>query len=1042
MIRAFAAHRTAANLLMLAIIVLGLIAAPRLQRDTFPEIPPTEVEVRIPYPGAGPADVERGVCARVEDPLGAIAELEELRCDARENLAIVTAEMREGHDFDAFYDDVKSAMDGVDNLPDRVEIHRVTKLERVAVIASVVITAPIPPRALFAYAEGVRERLRGHPGIAQATLLGFSGREIAIEFPDGVLRSYGLTPEDAAEAIARSSLDLPAGIMEMREGDALIRFEGESRRASEFEAIPLISSPLGGQIRLGDVARIESRFSDRHDAVLFNGKRCAIIEIAKTDAQDALHVRAALDEMLERERMRAPDGVRFEISQDRTANIRDRLRILLVNGAQGLALVFAVMWLFFGLRFSFWVVLGLPVSFLGAIFAMNALGLTINMITMIALLVAIGLLMDDAIVIAENIVAKRREGKSPLEAAIDGARQVAPGVISSFLTTAMIVGPLAFMSGKMGAILSSLPVILLITLAVSLVEAFLILPHHLMHSIGRSEGSRFHRRVDSVFEAFRDRVFMPLARAALRWRYVTLGLAGFLLLASLAPWATGRLKYQAFPTLESDVIQARLLLPEGSPFERTRELAGEIETALRRIDEELTPLQPGGARLVRSVTVTYGANIDAKGSGPNMATVSADLLRAEHRSTGVSELLTRWKDLVGPLPDIAALRFTDKERGVAGKAIEIRLQGESLEKLTAAADELTGFIGGFAGIRDVSHDLRPGKPEFSVRLRPGAAGVLGVQARDVAEALRRAVTGDTDLEFQDRSGSVDVVARLVVEDRAAAEDLLELQLPGLDGALVPLSAVAEVEESRGYARIQRIDGRRTVTVEGTIDPDVANSRELMMAVKKRFWPKARERFPGVSLAIRGQSRESRTTGASIETALVVGFLGVFMILAYQMRSYVQPFAVLAAIPFGLVGAIWGHVMLGLQLSMPSLVGLATLSGVVVNDSILLVAFLRERLQAGEGVLRAAELAIRGRFRAIVLTSVTTVAGLTPLLLETSTQAQFLIPLVASLAFGLSAATILSLFVTPVVYTVLSDAGWVRVEPDQAADDPQVTSHEM
>jgi len=1026
-IRAFAAHRTAANLLMMAVIALGLVAVPRLQRDTFPEIPTTEVEVRIPYPGASPAEVERDICALVEDHLGAIDDLKELRCDARENLAIVTAEMHEGSDLNAFYDDVMSAMDGVDDLPDRVETHTVTKLERVAVIASVAVTGPISPRALHAYAEGVRKRLRADPSIARATLRGFSDREIAIEFPAGVLRGYGLTAEDAANAIARSSVNLPAGILEMRGGDAFIRFEGESRRASEFREIPLISGPAGGEVRLGDVARIQSRFSDPHDAIYFDGERCAIIEIAKTDVQDALHVRAALDRLLDRERARAPERMRFEISQDSTANIRDRLRILTVNGAQGLALVFVVMWLFFGLRLSFWVVLGLPVSFLGAIFALSALGLTLNMMTMVALLVAIGLLMDDAIVIAENIVAHRRRGKAPLEAAIDGTRQVAPGVLSSFLTTAMIVGPLIFMGGRMGAVLKFVPVVLLITLAVSLVEAFLILPSHLAHSVDRRRPSRIHRAVDAAFTALRDRVFMPVARAALRRRYLTLGLAGLLLLASAAPWVSGRLKYQAFPTLESDVIEARLLLPEGSTFERTRELVEGIETALHRIDEELTPLQPGGSRLVRNVTIVYGANVDAHGSGPNMATISADLLRAEERRANISELLTRWKELVGPLPDVAALRFTDRERGVAGKAIEIRLQGESLEKLKAAADELTGFIGGFAGVRDVSHDLRPGKPEFVVRLRPGAASALGIDGRDAAEALRRAVRGDTTLEFLDRTGSVDVVARLVTGDRDTIEDILDLRLPGPDEALVPLSAVAEVERRRGYSRIHRVNGHRTATVEGTIDPDIANSRELMMAVKTRFWPKARERHMGISLAVRGQSRETAATGTSLGTALLVGFLGVFLILALQMRSYVEPFAVLVAIPFGIVGVVWGHVALGLQLSMPSLVGLATLIGVVVNDSILIVAFLRERHEAGATVPEAAEQAVRDRFRAIVLTSLTTVAGLTPLLLETSTQAQFLIPLVASIAFGLGAATILSLFVTPALYMVLSDAGLIRGE---------------
>jgi len=633
--------------------------------------------------------------------------------------------------------------------------------------------------------------------------------------------------------------------------------------------------------------------------------------------------------------------------------------------------------------------------------------------------------MDDAIVISENIVTQRQKGKAPLEAAFDGARQVAPGVISSFLTTVMIVGPLVFMTGKMGDVLKFLPVILLITLAVSLVEAFLILPNHLGHSITKSGGSRFHRGVDIAFTSLRDRYFMPVAVLALRWRYLTLGLIGFLLLTTAVPWMAGWLKFQAFPSLDSDVIEARLLLPEGAPLSRTRERATTIEAALRALDKELTPSQPGGAQLVRNVTLSFGTNVDANGSGPNMATVSADLLRAENRASTVTEILARWKSLTGPLPDVAALRFTDKERGVAGKALELRLQGDDLEQLKAAADGLSTFLASFKGVRDVSHDLRPGKPEFVVRTRPGTAGALGISARETADALRRAVHGSTDLEIQDRSGAVDISVRLAATDRDTLEDILDLQLPGPDGALVPLSAVAEIEERRGFARLHRIDGLRTATVEGTIDPDIANARELVNLVKKRFWPKAREKFSGISLSIAGESKETATTGASLRTGLIVGFVGVFMILAYQMSSYIQPLAVLAAIPLSLIGVVWGHVALGLQISLPSLVGLATLFGVVVNDSILLVTFLRDRVEDGAPVVEAATEAIRDRFRAVVLTSVTTVAGLTPLLLETSTQAQFLIPLVASLAFGLSSATILSLFVTPAVYAILSDAGLIK-----------------
>ena len=1024
MIRLFASHPTAANLLMVAIAVLGIAAVPTLQRDTFPLIPPTEVEIRIPYPGASPSEVEQGVCLRVEDPVRAVENLSELRCDARDNLAIITAEMRESADIGIFFDDVKASIDGVTGFPDEVEKPVSKIVERTAVVASVAVTGLKEPGQLFVYADALAERLRRDPMIAQATLSGFSSREIAIEIPAASLRQFGLTIADVADALARSSFDMPAGTMETHEGDAFVRFLGESRTPEAFARIPLVASPLGAEVLLGDVAVIATRFSENHDAAYFNGRRAAIIEIAKTDDQDALDVMAVLIARLGDERGSVPEGVELEISGDSTSNIRDRLRIITVNGIQGLILVFITMWLFFGLRLSFWVSMGLPISFLGAIFAMQLMGLTLNMITMVALLVAIGLLMDDAIVISENIVARRRKGEDALTAAIEGAKQVAPGVISSFLTTAMIIGPLAFMAGKMGAVLKVMPLVLLVTLAISLVEAFLILPRHLHHSLEEKQPSRLSRWINGEFESFRDRIVVPLASHSQRARYFTMGLAGFFLLASVATITGGLLKFQAFPSLDSDVVEARILLPQGTPLWRTEERVAAVEAALARLDDEMSPLQPEGRKLVRNVTVRFGMNIDAQESGTHLATISADLLRAEERNSTVGEILDRWSSLIGPLPDLYALRITDRERGVAGKALEVHLSGENLDELKAAAIDLRGFFAGFDGVRDVSDDLRPGKPEYVVTVRPAAASALGVSARGIADQLRRAFRGDTGIEIQDRTGAVDIIARLALPDRDSIDDIRDLTIKGPEDALVPLSAVADIAEGRGYSRIHRIDGIRTVTVEGSIDPDVANSRELLELMKKDFLPRLKAAWPGVSLTIVGESKETATTGASLRLSLIIGIIGVYLILAFQLRSYVEPFAVLAAIPLGGIGVIWGHMAMDMQLSMPSLVGMATLAGVVVNDSILLVTFIKDKLGQGMEILDAAREAVRDRFRPIFLTSLTTVVGLGPLLLETSTQAQFLRPLVASLAFGLPTATILALFVTPAVFVILHDADWI------------------
>jgi len=1036
MIAYFAGHPTAANLLMVGLMILGLVTLPKLQRDTFPIVPPTEVEIRIPYPGATPGEVEDSICLRSEEALDTISHLQEVRCDARESLAIVTAQMEEGADMAVFHSDVKAQIESITTFPDKVETPAIEVLERVAVVAGVMITGELSPADLRAYAEQVKTRFKRDRRIAQVRILGFSEQDIVIEIPAEVQQRYGLGMSAIKAAIQRQSIDLPAGTVQSDDGDLVVRFAEQRRTPLEFQDLVLVSAETGGVVRLGDVATIRTAFEKEEDKILFNGQRGALLEISKNYTQDSLRVMTAIQENLARERGMAPRGVQLEISQDVTSNIRDRLRILLENGSQGLVLVFLTLWAFFSLRYSFWVAMGLPVSFLGAIFFMHLFGYTLNMMTMVALLVAIGLLMDDAIVISENIAAQMRKGRNALEAAVQGTRQVLPGVLSSFLTTVMIVGPLAFMAGKMGAVLKYIPAVLVIALAVSLIEAFLILPAHLRHAMGHlAQGRRssFHRRFEHWFDGVRDNWFGPLLRRAVHQPYLTVGMLLGLVILSFAMISAGVLKYRALPVLESDVIQARVLLPQGAPLHRTEAVVDRLVTELNALDEAFSSRQKGGQRLVRNVSVLFNTNVDAHENGPHLATVSADLLAAEERVGTIPEMLADWRDRVGELPDVLSLKFTDKERGVAGKAIDIRIQGNKPEMLKQASLELQAWLGGFRGVLDLSDDLRPGKPELQIRLRD-VAGSLGVSARDIADEVRSAIHGATDLDVQIGSNAYDVIVRLSVEDITGIDDLQYLPVRSQSGQLVPLSAVAEIQSSRGFSRIHRVNGQRTVTVQGTLDTELANAKELMGITKKQFLPELKKKYPGVRVGFVGQGKESAITGASLQTNILIGLIGVFIILSFQFRSYLQPIAVLLAIPTGLVGVVWGHLLMGLELSMPSLVGLATLTGIVVNDSILLVSFIKEQHASGVAMLDAVQAAARDRFRAVVLTSLTTIVGLLPLLLEASTQAQFLIPLVASLAFGLLSATVLSLFLIPACFVIFDELGWFKAEDRVAAAD--------
>ena len=1027
MIRYFASHPTAANILMLVVIILGLIGLPKLQRDTFPVIPPTEVEIRTPYPGATPDEVEEAICYRIEDTLDAIAELLEVRCDARENIAITTAQMHEQGDIDTFFNDIKSQIDLITAFPDKVELSTVTKLERTAVVASIAITGNMSGDHLKAYANKVKEHLKQDRKIAQVKLLGFSKQDIVITISAKNLQRYRLSITDIIALLEHQSFDLPSGIMETQNQDFIVRFSEQRRTEREFADLVIISSPNGAKVRLGEIASISRQFDQKEDRILFNGQRAALLEVSKTISQDALQVKKVILTHLERERRIAPRGISLEISQDVTSVIRERLRILTTNGVQGLFLVFLTMWLFFSFRYSFWVTMGLPVSFLGAIFAMQFLGYTLNMITLVALLVSIGLLMDDAIVLSENVAARIRQGKNKLDAVVDGVTQVAPGVLSSFLTTIIIIGPLAYMAGKMGAILSYLPVVLIITLAMSLLEAFLILPAHLLHGSGQltTRRSRIHQWFDKKFTFLRDSLSAPLIRKAIAQPYLTTGIIMGLVLIVYASFPAGLLKYRALPELESDVIQARIILPQGTPFSRTEEVVAQLVKALKTMDDEFSALQDKQngkqKRLVKNITILFNSNKDAYESGAHLATVSADLLSAEQRIGHLDDMLNRWRELTGMPADVLTLKFTDRERGVAGKAIDIRLQGNKLEQLKQASLELQRWLGQFKGVQDLSDDLRPGKPELQIHLKD-SAGSFGITSKAVADSVRAALHGGTKLEVQSAYEAEDIITRLELNDRNSLEDLHDLMVRNNQGQLIPLSAVAEIKQSRGFSRIHRVNGQKTITIQGTIDTDIINARDLMQMTKKEFLPKLKEKYAGIRPVFQGQGKESSLTGNSLQFNIFIGLLGVYFMLAFQFKSFTQPLAVILAIPTGLIGVVGGHLLLGLDISMPSLVGMATLVGIIVNDSILLIVFIKDGLKKGMTIIEAAQNATTKRFRAIILTSLTTIAGLMPLLLETSTQAQFLIPLITSLVFGLLSATVFSLFLVPAVCVILDDMG--------------------
>ncbi len=1022
MIGFFAGHPTAANLLMSVFLLAGFAFAGAVKRETFPDVPADSVEVRVPFPGAAALEVEEAICLRIEDAADAVDSREETRCEAREGLAVATLVMREGGDLGGFLDDVKAGIDGIQDFPEAAEAPVVRQLGDRDFVASIAVAGPLRPEGLKAYAERMKDDLLAIPGVAQVNVQGFSQHQIRIEVPAVALRQFGLSVGDLADAVAAQSVALPAGAVETRNTTVLIRFDDERRTPRALEGLVVVASGSGAVVRLGDIATIADRFERDEDKSFFNGERAAYLEVEKGRGDDTLEVIDALRAYVDAERDRAPPGMAFEITRDVASIVRDRLTMLLRNGIQGLALVFLVMWLFFGLRYSFWVAAGLPVAFMGTIAGMAAIGYSFDMITMVALLIAVGLIMDDAIVIAENIARRRRAGATAIEAAVEGTKEVAPGVFASFLTTVGVFGALAFLQGSIGAILKVLPVVLILTLSFSLVEAFLILPHHLRGALDAAGGQQrrgLRGRFENGLERFTEAWVGRLVDAAVCRRYLTVSVVASLLLGAVAVMAFGALKVRAFPDIEGNVIEARLLLPQGTPLARTEAVVDQVVAGIRAVDRELTG--SGGVNVVRNIGIQFNRNQDAHESGEHLATVTVDLVDSEPRDVSLDAVKDRWRARLEGLPDVISLTFGGDQPGPGGKPIDIRLMGTDLDALKAASADLREWLRGYSGVFDLSDDLRLGKPEVRVRLRESAL-VLGVNASQVARQLRAAFQGRVAGEFQAGAEDYEIDIRLSGRDRDSLADLAWFAVTLPTGDQVPLYTVATLDSGRGYSRIHRIDGRRTVTIQGDLDPEVANAEEVISDTRARILPEILGRHPGMSVELEGQTQELAASGGSLGRNFLIGLAAIFLLLSFQFRNYIEPLVVMAAIPVGLVGVVVGHLALGLDLSMPSMVGFVSLAGVVVNNAIVLVAFIKTHRRGGEPAPVAACRAARQRFRAILLTSLTTVAGVLPLLLETSLQAQVLVPLVTSLAFGLAAATFQVLFLVPSLYAILDDFG--------------------
>jgi len=1028
MIRFFSKHPTASNLMMLTLLILGLTSLSTVKRETFPEFDPPYIMAGVVYPGASPQEVEESICVRMEDAVDGLANIEETKCEAVEGSARLILKLNEKADIGRMLVDVQTQINSINDFPSEIESPVVRELDWNEPVVDVAITADTSWPELKAYAEQLKRTIKLDYGVSLVEVSGFSDHIYRVELNTLAIRQLGLSVGDIATQIGRQNIKLPSGNIETPDKNFLIRFDERRVTPSELADIVVGSGPNGSVVRLRDIAVITDRFELDEQKVLFDGKPSALLKISKNKQDDALRIKDDVLRFVEDQQKIAPEGVVLQLTNDLSSVLWDRLTMMVRNGWQGIVLVFATMWLFFSFRYSFWVAAGLPVAFLGGLFLMANLGLSINIMSLVGLLMAIGIMMDDAIVIAESIASHLDRGQKIDDAVVNGVQKVLPGVTSSFLTTVCIFGSLLFLEGEMGAVLKAVPQVLILVLSLSLIEAFLILPNHLSHSMHKAKKERepmkFKRVLLEKFEQFRNEKLTVAVGKVVEYRYAFLGAVFTLLLSSFALIAGGVVKFVPFPELDGDIAEARIILPPGASLSQTEEIVDHIVRSAERLNKQWSAEVENGATLVEHITSQFNANRDASESGPHLATVRLDLLGAEIRNTVIDDFIDAWRADIGELAEPVSLVFKQPTLGPGGRDIEIRASHDSLTELKAASIDIQNYLNEFDGVYGVLDDMRMGKEEILIKLRPGAE-TYGVNGQMIANQLRAAFFGQTADEIQLGVENISVEVRLDKQQAGDIQQLANFPIVLSNGNQIPLGTLATLDFQRNFVRVQRIDGLRTISVYGDTDNAKVSSTAIISQFQQEEAAKLKQKYPGLRFDFEGQAEDSAKTASSMSKGFMLGLFGVFVILSYQFRSYLEPFVVMLAIPLAFIGVVWGHLLLGHSLSMPSMMGFVSLAGVVVNDSILLVQYIRHHVDDGDSVYDSVVKASRERFRAVFLTSMTTAAGLLPLLTETSLQAQVIQPLVISIVFGIFASTLLVLFMIPAAYSILADWGLVH-----------------
>jgi len=1031
----------AANLLMVFVVISGLLGMTATKKETFPEISLDMVQVRVPYRGASPEDVEEGVCKRIEERLIGIEDVRRIRSTAAEGLGVVTVEMELGADLERARDDVEAEIDRIATFPAETEKPVIEEIIRRNRVVDVVVHGDVSEQALKATAEQVREDLLAAPDISQVELLGVRVDEISIEVSESSLRRYGLSLGQVADAIRRTSLDLPAGSVTGQAGEILVRTKGLLHAGLDYEDIVILTRADGTALTLGQIATVIDGFEESDLASRFNGLPAATVQVLRTGEQSALSISDQVKEYVATHRDRMPAGISIDYVRDDARLLRSRLDLLLRNARLGLILVFVLLSLFLDLRLAFWVMMGIPISFLGSFVLIEPFDASINMMSLFAFIVALGIVVDDAIVVGENIFAHRERGKGLVQAAVDGTLEVGKPVVFSVLTSVAAFMPLAFVEGAMGKFMVVIPTIVVSVLLLSLVEALYILPAHLSMQPGLVSGlisrifrlplkwhddtaawvnARLRRLIDTQYSsALRIALARPVATASL----------GIALMLTTAGWVLGgHIEFVFMPKVDSDWVTIAVVMPQGTTMDQTAVAVAHIEDAAMEVrDEYDRDRGQEHPSVYRNVSTVIGAQPvggqthftvpPAVGGQAHLAEVSIELLPSEERLIPSPQIAARIRERAGELAGVESVIY-NATLFTVGNAIEVELASRDFSQLLEAVESLKAEVGRYPGTSDIRDSFQEGKLEMDLSLKPQGR-ILGLTMGDLARQVRQGFYGEQALRFQRGRDDVRVMVRYPEAERRSSNDVERMRIRTASHGEVPFAYVAEAELGYGYAAIQRTDGQRVVTVSADVDEAMANADEINQQLAGDFLPSLAGNYPGLRYSFAGEQREMSDSFASLRHGFLLALIAIYALLAIPFHSYIQPLVVMSAIPFGIIGAVWGHVLMGLDLAMLSMFGVVALSGVVVNDSLVLLAFYNQQREQGMDVDEALMAAGKSRFRPIILTSLTTFFALLPMILEKSVQAQFLIPMAASLGFGILFATAIILVGVPVAMKLVA-----------------------